>query len=399
MKSKGHPLGSHTFRCFMCNSKRLLFLRMLLKKTAGLLTGVPILVNQRTRFRGLNVSGPHEQMAPLFRLCGKRIKVQVYGLDHRIQLPAHPAGKAAASLYLKFDSSLLLCSFYESATMHQPFANLEPHGTRDRGASFVTPQGQYTYTFNTLPYIVGVVAVAFPILTFAATYAISFSGGLYDKNQTQVWPYLFLSSSINFQPASNIGTFGLGVTLAAAAVVMALRYIGVKSTLALANEEHGGAAAAAGAGTAVGVVGGLGGINGTGGMGGAIYVGAGDAGEAGGAGSAGGSAGSSAGGVGGGAQGVEEIQAGAPSASAAARTGIARGRGGVLVRCFPMCCPWSLKTVRRANGAGVVAGLVATMGGLGVASFPYHENFLAHLTSAGVFFFFGGGYLLVEVRV
>ena len=69
------------------------------------------------------------------------------------------------------------------------------------------------------------------------------------------------------------------------------------------------------------------------------------------------------------------------------------------MRCFPMCCPWSLKTVRRANGAGVVAGLVATMGGLGVASFPYHENFLAHLTSAGIFFFFGGGYLLVEVRV
>jgi hypothetical protein len=313
--------------------------------------------------------------------------------------------------------------------MHQPFANLEPHGTRDRGASFVTPQGQYTYTFSTLPYIVGVVAVAFPIVTFATTYAISFSGGLYDANQTQVWPYLFLSSSINFQPASNIGTFGLGVTLAAAAVVMALRYIGVKSTLALANEEQGGAAAAAGVDTAVGGVGKLGGIHGTDEMGGAIYVGAGDAGGASSAGSAG-SAGSSAGGVGGGAQGGEEIQAGAPAASfipsarfvgprdgyifstraagpgyyldasssTAARTGIARGRGGVLVRCFPMCCPWSLKTVRRANGAGVVAGLVATMGGLGVASFPYHENFLAHLTSAGVFFFFGGGYLLVEVR-
>lgn len=197
----------------------------------------------------------------------------------------------------------------------------------------------YLYNFPHLSRNLGILAIVVPILTFIITYSISLSSG------KQAWPYLFLSSSINYQPASNIGAFGLTIGLGSVSATMVLRYITIKSIIATdarwallpsAAEEDGG-----------------------------------DGGD----------------GKGGEAPTPIDLSTTALTASSSA-----------VNRCF--CCSCcTARRIRLANRLAMIVGLLADLGGLGVAAFPVHENFYAHSASAAVFFLNGGAYLMLETMI
>ena len=64
-----------------------------------------------------------------------------------------------------------------------------------------------------------VFALTVGLATFVASYAISIEEGwIY-------YPWYFLSSSINFSPASNVGAQGLSISLACLPFLMFVRYV------------------------------------------------------------------------------------------------------------------------------------------------------------------------------
>ena len=72
----------------------------------------------------------------------------------------------------------------------------------------------------------GIMSIVFPTITFCITYAVSIS------NKTARYPYYFLSSTIDFPPGSNIGSFGLGLSSIVFFIWPFVRFLCVKWALA-----------------------------------------------------------------------------------------------------------------------------------------------------------------------
>jgi hypothetical protein len=80
--------------------------------------------------------------------------------------------------------------------------------------------------FPTFPLLMAVSAL--PVLTFAATYIISLTVTREDGTYLMEYPYFFLSSSIQWKPASCVGTFGLSLTCFALPILAFIRHEHVK---------------------------------------------------------------------------------------------------------------------------------------------------------------------------